>query len=161
MSEPAFTENVHLLSEKRTRALNETDNMSPELRRCVHEYGYAIVNACLCAKVTDPRRIHQLVREIWDGARQPCQSRPKGGTLDWLLIQAGAGITAATLMRILHDNSLAVVPLEPSNYMVEASKATLANHDERVTKTEKHRRRLRAAISAGVKHLWPQLDKTA
>lgn len=32
-------------TQKKINALAAIDAMSPELRQCVHEYGYAIVNA--------------------------------------------------------------------------------------------------------------------
>lgn len=137
---------------KQTRSANAliaTDNMSPELRQCVHEYGYAIVNACFCAGVVAPNRIHQLVKEIWDGARQPTQYRERGGTLDWLLVQLGAPLNA--LQRVLMNNDLVIVPLQPSTAMIEASKAEVSGFNVVVNKAEKHRRRLTAAIKAGAR----------
>ncbi len=130
--------------------------MPPKLRECVHAYGYAIVRACLDVKVSDPNRIHALVNSIWEGARQPAQRRERGGALEWLLIQAGAEISVATLMRVLANNDLAIVPLKPTNGMIDASMATVSNFDLRVTKTEKHRMRLKAAIAAGMAEVRPQ-----
>jgi len=160
--------NVHMLSGRRMRSLEETDGMPADLRACVHEYGYAIVHACVEAKVTDPRRIRQLVREIWSGARQPAQRIGTGTPhrnaleyLDWVLIQAGAEISAATLIRVLRDNHLVVVPDEPTFQMIEASKATVSNHNMKVTKSDKHRLRLKAAIKAAIQQFWPHLDKVA
>lgn len=144
-------------SERSERALAVVDSMSPELRACVHEFGYAIVRACLDAKVTEPRHIRQLVCVIWEGARQPAQRRERLGVLDWLLLQAGAQISAATLLRVLDANNMAIVPLLPSQTMVEASLAELADHSERVTKWCKHQRRIIAAVKAGAVHLRPQL----
>lgn len=147
------------VSEKTVKSFARIDQLDPGLRECVHEYGEAIVNACLLAGVREPRRIRQLVREIWEGARQLTQRRPpKLGSLDWVLMQAGAQISAKTLVRILRDNSHYIVPLDPTSQMVEASKNTVSNFDMRLTKTEKHRLRLRAAIAAGVKHIWPDLE---
>lgn len=127
--------------------------MSPALRQCVHEYGYAIVKACLCAGVSKPERIRQLVKEIWEGARQPQQRRKVGGSLDWLLVQVGAQITTAALVRVLKDNGLVVVPIEATRKMIDASLAECSQFKDRVTKEEKHRRRLRAALWAGADYL--------
>lgn len=146
---------------KLVRSYEEVERMPRELRDCVHEYGYAIVNACLQAKVTDPRRIHQLVREIWDGARQPSQKRKPGGTVEWILTQAGAGISAATLIRVLDNDGLVIVPKCPSSEMIAASCAEVSGFTERMTKQEKHRRRLTAALRAGASYLAPKLARSA
>ncbi len=145
------------ISEKTVRSFERVDNLSPALRECVHEFGEATVQACLLAGVRDPRRVRQLIREIWEGARQPMQRRPRLGALDWILIQAGAQISAKTLVRILRENHYYVVPIDPTTPMVEASMAEVSNFDLRMTKREKHARRLRAAIKAGVQHIWPDL----
>jgi hypothetical protein len=146
------------LPEKTLRSFSRIDAMSPELRACVHEFGEPIVSACLQAGVRRPNVIRQLVREIWAGARQLLQRQPTLGSLDWILTQAGAQISAKTLVRILRDNGHYIVPLDPTAPMVEASMAEVSNFDVRCTKRDKHQRRLRAAIKAGVKHLWPDLE---
>lgn len=164
---PAEFEETFTLPARSLRALEDTDNLSPELRQCVHEYGYAIVRAMMSAGIKNPATIRVLVKEIWMGARQPAQRNRLGRsshspvleTLDWILIQAGAQIGAKVLLRVLWDNSMVIVPLEPSTTMIQASAATLATFSERVTKTEKHRRRLRAAIEAQARRLWPHLFK--
>lgn len=148
------------------RALDRTDNMAPEIRACVHEYGYAIVNALLNAGVTQPAQMRNLVREIWEGARQPHQAsaerknRPSFlDKLDWILIQAESKISAVTLVRVLRDNAMVIVALEPSPAMIAASMSTVADHNLRITKTEKHRRRIRAAIEASVKDMRQQISR--
>jgi hypothetical protein len=128
--------------------LSQTDNMPGDLRACVHEFGFPIVDACLQAKVSDPRRIRQLVLEIWAGARQIGQRGGAEGTLDWVLMQAGANISAATLERVLADFNFHIVPTNPNRAMLDASMAEVCGFNERMTKTEKHRRRLVAAIRA-------------
>lgn len=137
------------LSGRSLRALAVTDGMPPDLRQCVHEFGFAIVNACLSHGVKSPGAIRQLVHEIWEGARQPCQRRIHLGTVDWLLMQAGSPISAPKLFRVLAANAHAVVPIDPNPKMIAASMAEVSNFDVRCTKEEKHRRRLRAAIKAG------------
>lgn len=138
---------------KLEKSFDHTDAMSPAMRQCVHEYGYAVVNACLVAGIRTHGQIHQLVREVWEGARQPRQRRPRGGTLDWLLLQAGAQISAAELSRVLKNNNLAIVPLEPTRQMLAASIAEVSGFNVQCTKTEKHRRRLTAALKAGSNYL--------
>lgn len=143
---------------KSVRSFARVDAMSPELRECVHEFGEPIVDACLQAGVRSPRNIRQLVREIWEGPRQIQQRRPKLGTLDWVLQQAGAQISAKTLVRVLRNNDLYIVPKAPTAAMVDASMEEVSNFDVRCTKRTKHARRLQAAILAGIKHLWPDLE---
>jgi hypothetical protein len=149
--------NYPMVSQKCQNSFERIDKMSPELRSCVHEFGEPIVIACMMAGVKQPQRIRQLVREIWEGARQPTQSRPRLGSLDWIMQQAGAEISAETLIRILRDNHHYLVPLDPSKEMIEASMNTVSSYNMRITKRDKHRLRLRAAIEAGVKHLYPNL----
>lgn len=45
---------------------------------------------------------------------------------------------------------MCVMPREPTPAMIEASMATVSNHDVDVDKYEKHRLRLRAALKAGM-----------
>ena len=134
------------MTRKRIHSFDEVENMSPAMQQCVHEYGYAIVKACTSAGVTNPSRIHLLVKEIWDGARQPTQKRKKGNTLDWLLVQCGSPINGDTLRRVLHNGGLLIVAREPTKRMVDASLREVSDFSVRCTKTEKHRRRLSAAL---------------
>lgn len=148
-------------SARQQNSFEVVDAMPANLRQCVHEYGFAIVNACLQAGVRRPETIRNLVREIWEGARQPRQRRRRAGTLDWLLLQAGAEISASTLVRVLLDNGLVIAPICPSAAMIEASKAEVSGFSQRVTKTEKHQRRLVAAMKAASTHLLAQTAKEA
>lgn len=146
-------------------SLDITDRMSPELRACVHEFGSAIVTACGQAGVTKPSHIRMLVHSIWAGARQPHQrAGKKGGNhspvldhLDWILIQGGAAISAATLLRILWHHGMVVVPREPMRAMIDASMAAVTAGMPVVSKQEKHTRRLRAALQGAALKLWPHL----
>lgn len=149
------------LPQRTYRALAETDTLPAALRQCVHEYGHAIVRACLAAGVTAPNQIHNLVHEIWQGARQPQQRTgstkradrsPVMDKVDWILIQAGSQISAEMLVRVLSRGGFSIVPTEPSPQMVEASMDAV-NHFGVVSKTIKHRNRLRAAINVGSAHL--------
>lgn len=164
LSELKAWEENNTLPARAVRALDETDNMSPAMRECVHEFGYAIVKSCMTAGITKPEIVRQLVKEIWHGARQPAQQNrigrqhsPVVDSLDWVLIQAGAQITAKTLLRILWQNSMVILPREPGTVMIEASVGEVNDFTQRITKSEKHRRRLRAAIQAQARRLWPHL----
>lgn len=150
------------------RSLREVDELQPDLRACVHEYGYAIVRACAQAGVVRPNAIRQLVHSIWDGARQPHQrknfNRPRDeqespvlDKLDWVLIQAGSTVGARALLRVLWQNGMAIIPTSPGSVMVKASMATVTRGDVTVSKEEKHKLRLKAAIDAQVMRLWPHL----
>ncbi len=145
-------------SQKTIRSFERIDQYPPDLRELIHEFGEPIVTACRLAGIKEPRRIRQLVREIWEGARQPTQTRPTLGSLDWVLTQAGANISAKTLIRILRDNHHYLVPLDPTKHMIEASMNTVAGFNMKITKREKHKLRLQAAIRAGVRHIWSDLE---
>ena len=154
------------LPDRTLRALDEVDKMPPELRGCVHEFGFAIVDACVKSGISRPQRIRQLVYQIWQGARQPHQRSGVGkgagaaaeDYLDWVLLQAGANITAARLVRVLYDKGLVVIPHEPSDDMVVTSMMAIEGMGV-MTKRKKHSTRLRAAIRAGVRQFWPGLMK--
>ena len=139
------------------RSFEHIESMPFALRECVHEYGYAIVKACLQAGVSNPAHIHQLVREIWEGARQPGQRRPRMGMMDWLLLQAGVEIPGDTFLRVLENENLVIVPRCPTFEMLQASMAEVSDFTVRCTKAEKHKRRLFAAIEIGSKFMFRRL----
>lgn len=148
------------VSKRSIREFDEMGRLSPGLRECVHEFGFAIVNSCRQVGINEPRHIRMLVREIWDGARQPMQRNGAVGMvnrLDWLLVQGSAGVSASQLLRYLFDHGFIVVPREPTPPMVDASMDAV-NHMGVVSKRQKHHNRLRAAHKAAVKHLWPNLE---
>lgn len=153
---------INAISEKSYRGLDATDSMSPELRQCVHEFGYSIVASFIQAGITKVPQIRNLVHTCWMGARQPGQRHSSKGKspvsehLDWVMMQAGAGITAAALLRILDLHNMAIVPKEPSTVMVTASMDAVKFMGT-VDKPTKHRNRLRAAIEASSRRLWPQI----
>lgn len=152
------------ISAQALRSLEMTDGLSPELRSCVHEFGAQIVNTLMQLGIKKPRDIRTIVHSCWMGAREPHQRHglrskksPVADQLDWLLEQQGAKITAATLLRILNLHGMTIVPNEPGSVMVEASMETVTGHDLVVTKYRKHQLRLRAAIEACSRRLWPQI----
>lgn len=140
-----------VIGKRRQSALDTTDGLPSELKACAHEFGLPVVTACLKYGVKKPNQIRDLVREIWDGPRVLGQPRHPLSTLDWVLIQAGCPFGSASLIRILEDHNYCIVPKDPSAEMLEASMAEVSSFNERITKREKHRRRLRAANLAGCK----------
>ena len=161
---PAPVDGWISLSARTLRALDRIDEMPPDLRACVHDFSYSVVATCLNAGITDPRKIRTLVAGIWEGARQPHNRNsalPAESSvvaqLDWLLIQAGSGIGARRLIRMLDLHSMAIVPKEPSRQMIEASMDEITPAMGIISKYQKHRRRLVAATRAAVSHLWPFL----
>lgn len=144
-----FAEETWTVARKTQASLDRVDAMSAGMRRCVHEYGEIIVMVLHKHGIRRPEHIDEIVKEIWEGARQHRQRRPLLGTLDWLLVQNGCDLSSATLGRILHNNSMAIVATEPTRAMLDASMRECSEFRDRVTKEEKHRRRLRAAVRAG------------
>lgn len=144
------------------RALDEVDRMDPALRKCVHEFGYPIVMACVNCGVMQPNRIRNLVHEIWLGSRETWKQKQPGhkgflSRLEWLMIQNDAGIGAKTLLSLIHRSGLVLVPVQPWAEMVEASMHALDDKGL-VTKQEKHRLRLIAAVHAAIKLAWPFVE---
>lgn len=160
-----MSQNDHTgISAKARRALEMTDDLSPELRACVHEFGAQIVNTMMQYGVTSPHTIRSIVHSCWMGAREPHQRHGAGikrstvaEQLDWLLLQNGSGMSAATLLRLLWGHSMVIVPRDPSLVMVEASMATVTGRDVSVPKYTKHKLRLAAGIEAVARKLWPQM----
>lgn len=140
-----------VISPKRQRALDETDQMPAPLRECVHEFGLPIVNVLRKFGINNPQHIREIVREIWGGSRQESQSSGARNTIDFALSRSL--VSYAGLVRLLKDHHLAIVSIQPSRAMLNASMATVSGYDLKVTKEEKHRRRLIAAIAAAAKEM--------
>lgn len=162
MRDGVFEEGLRLPA-RTLKALDRSDAMPAELRACVHEFGWEIVSTLTAVGITDPNQIRAIVHSVWMGARQPAQRNPIGRTrspvldnLDWIMMQAGAGITAATLLRVLWQHSMVIVPREPSTIMVGASMDAVKQMGT-VTKAQKHHGRLKAAIYASTRRMWPHL----
>lgn len=134
---------------KRFNALASVDAMPRPLRECVHDFGLPIVTVLTKFGIRDPRHIREIVREIWAGPRQMGQ---RGGTMqsvDFAL--ARGGISLAMLRRMLAENNIVITTVEPTRAMLDASMAEVTGGGERMTKEEKHKRRLRAALRAALK----------
>lgn len=161
MSARRFDEHGYvILPQASLTGLAKTDAMPAALRELVHEYGFSIVDAFLTCGVSNPRHIRHLISACWMGARAPLD-RPglsgRLGTLDWLLIEAECPIPAKTLVRVLYQTGpYFIIDVEPNDIMIDASIAATGAMGL-VSKREKHRGRLRAALRAGAMKLWPHL----
>lgn len=107
--------------------MQRVDDMPAEMRELVHDFGLTIVDAFVQSGVTKPNRIRHLIATVMKGAQEIGDR------------------TDAPRMGVIY----ALIPAQPTERMIAASMATVANHDVRVTKHEKHRLRLAAALKAG------------
>lgn len=107
--------------------MEKVDAMTPEMRILVHEYGLTVVQSFIDLKVDKPRQILHLIKTVLKGSVE---------------------IGDRTMMPKLSSMKV-YVPVEPTERMVLASMAQVSNFDMKITKYEKHRLRLKAAIEAG------------
>ena len=141
-----MSETGYHIGPRRLAALHIVDGMSGPLRGCVHEFGLPIVTVLTKFGISDPRHIREIVKEVWGGARQAGQNSGAINTLDFIL--AHGPVSSKTLRRVLADNNMLIVSTHPTRAMIEASMAEVSGFNERMTKEEKHRRRLVAALAA-------------
>lgn len=132
------------------RSMDAFDRLPAPLREAAREFGLPIVTVCAKFGVTNPRHIAELVTEIWAGARQCAQRSDTNQSIDWFLLQNEASVTRRQLFRFMAENNIAVVKAEPTRAMIDASLAAVSGFNVRCTKDEKHLRRLRAALRAGM-----------
>lgn len=116
--------------EKVVARMARIDAMPKEIRELVHEFGLTMVQAFLDQKITKPSSIRHLILQVQRGSLDTGTS---SGSAGWM--QAG--------------RCMVVVPQEPTDAMINASMETVSNFDVKVTKFEKHRLRLRAALKVG------------
>jgi hypothetical protein len=130
------------------------DRLPPATRALVHEFGYSVVRAFDMAGVRDPKTIRVLIYAVWLGARELGNSVPHGDsprfvkTLNSMWHQFR---NAEAMLSFLRTTSMVVVSREPTPAMVEASITETGKHGI-LSKEQKHRVRLRAAIKAAEKH---------
>lgn len=107
--------------------MERVDGMDPEMKMLVHEYGLTVIQSFLDLKVTKARQIEHLIKVVLRGSTEigDRTNSPKLSTMK------------------------VYIPVEPTERMVLASMAEVSNFDMKVTKYEKHRIRLKAAIQAG------------
>jgi hypothetical protein len=54
------------MNEKRQKRFAEIDNLSPEMRKVVHEWGWTVVKNFIDCGVTKPKHIRHLVNLVLD-----------------------------------------------------------------------------------------------
>lgn len=106
--------------------MDRIDAMPPEIRALIHEHGLTMIQAFLDVGVAKANQIAHLIDRVKHGSTEvgDRNTSPK-----------------QTAFHVY-------VPVEPSAKMIEASMAEVSNFNMNVTKYEKHRLRLRAAIKA-------------
>lgn len=134
-----------------TASCEAVDDLPPKVRALIHEFGFAVVQAFVNAGIHNPKVIRRLIYAVWLGPRElanvPSHHRnhiPTLATLD-LALTTGRIPNAAALVQYLRGISTTIVPWEPSGGMVRASIEETGRLGL-VSKEEKHRARLRAAI---------------
>jgi hypothetical protein len=121
-----------LVDQRRRDRMETVDGLPLEWRALVHEYGLTVVTALRCCGVTKANHCRHIVDTI----------------LNELSPIRGSFSNQGTLRRPAH---LVLVPAEPTEAMIAASMETVSGFDIVVTKREKHRARLRAAIMVASK----------
>jgi len=122
-----------MVDAKRARRMETVDAMTAEWRVLVHGYGFTIIDALLCCGVTKAKHARHIIETILNE-----MSATRGG-----FSSQGA--------RSLEANQMVLISKEPTEAMIEASMATVSSYDMTVTKREKHRLRLKAAIDAATR----------
>lgn len=117
--------------EKIVARMDRIDKMPKEIRELIHEHGLTVVQSFLDHGVTSAKAITHLIKAVRTGSIDP-------------------GIGTGGVGMINAGRTMCVVPMEPTIPMIAASMATVTGNDVLVDKEEKHRRRLRAAIKAGM-----------
>lgn len=149
-----------VLHQKIYDGLERVDKMPPELRGCVHEFGLEIVHAFVEAGITNPRKIRHLVNVCWLGPRATAQkSAGVENLINWLLSSSGATMTAKTLVEALWRSQMVIVHVSLPEVAIQASMDEVRLPGPKLTKHEKHRRRLLVAVKAAAFNLWPQLKE--
>jgi len=147
-----------LIGSRRREALDRVDMMPPALRQCVHEFGLPIVEAFIQAGVTSPGAIRNIVRMCWVSA-QGTGSEGRGGverSIDAMLLREGGAPSALSLASLLRHMNSAILPMSPTDAMVDASIRETSRHGL-MSKEMKHRVRLHAALRQAAHQHWPTL----
>jgi hypothetical protein len=121
---------VSVVALRRDNRMRRVDAMSEEWREVVHDFGLCVVDALQECGVTQARHGRHIIRTVL------AELGPLNGG------SSNQGV------RMAGNNRQVMVPLEPTEGMVEAAMATVSTFDAKITKREKHRLRLRAALAA-------------
>lgn len=131
------------------------DQLSPAVRHLVHEFGYSMVREFDMAGITDPKLVRRLIHAVWRGSREP-GNKPSGMPLPGFIKELDAAWpripNGSAMVGFLHSMQVTVCSLTPSAAMVQASIAEVSRHGV-ISKEEKHRYRLEAALRAQSDHL--------
>lgn len=135
ISRPNFNAAIVKRAQKR---MERVDAFPPEIRAIIHEHGLEIVQEYWNHGVRKARSIQHLIATTlaWDNA----EGNPRFG------FNKSPNRGTSPLYK-----KMISVPREPTSAMIQASLAEVSGFDQRVTKTEKHRIRLRAALRAAEK----------
>lgn len=136
------------IGQRRIKHLNDVDNMPSDIKECVHEFGLPIVYVLLKFGIDKPEHIREVVREIWSGGRQDGQGAGARDMIDFAISRNL--VSYEGLLRLLKDSHLAIVPMNPTRAMLDASMRTVSEFNRKITKEHKHRLRLTAAIKASM-----------
>ena len=151
-------------AERIANSFEVIDALPGDLRACVHEFGYTIVFTLMKHGIRKPAVIREIVGEVWAGQRTPMQSSstPAGlRMVDNLLCERGIDMNVRQLWRVLMFGGFTIAPLTPYKSMLEASMATVADHNIKCTKAEKHRLRYMAAVRAFSDEVNRQIEGSA
>jgi hypothetical protein len=111
--------------------MNRVDALPADIRELIHEEGLSVVQAFLDQGVKSAAGIRHIIMRVRNGSIDPGTGQ---GGKGW--VQSG--------------RTMAVVPMEPTPAMIQASMDEVSGHNVIVDKYEKHRRRLRAALRVGM-----------
>jgi hypothetical protein len=126
---------------KRINRMSEIDRLPADIRALVHEFNWTMIKPFLEAGVRDARRIRHLIRCVVQGA-----ASYNGSSLN--PVKSMRLSTEATMELALRDD-LVACEINPSDQMVQASMDAVLPYvpgTPLLTKREKHRIRLRAAL---------------
>lgn len=140
------------------------DSLPPDIRAVVHDYGQTRVRFCLQAGITDGKTIRNLLASLLLGSPDGTNRTHKIGAnrietaIDSILLGLGAPAVARELVTTLRRNGgLTIIPLEPTPIGIDASLGAL-DRIGYVTREQKHKIRLRAAVRATDRHLWEGVE---
>lgn len=134
------------------------DRMPADVRRCVHDFGMAPVQALWLLGIRDARHIRHAINSVRLGAREPA-NRPhrvnghNEALIDDFLIQRCGQAFARELVAFLRANSQTVIPIEPTVDGIFASMHAVGAISGGVERS-RHTRMLRDAIRATDVKIW-------